>query len=128
PKSEAVARIMQAWSKLSLGLGMLTLIDVSGSMLEPVGPNTNRLQAIAQISQGGLSMMSDDTELGQWLFSTNMDGDLPYKEAVPNGPLGERIGATTRRGLVLSSINKMEPKPSGHTGLSATMLAGQKVM
>ena len=128
PKSEDVARIMQAWSKLSLGLRMLTLIDVSGSMLEPVGPNTNRLQAIAQISQGGLSMMSDDTELGQWLFSTNMDGDLPYKEAVPIGPLGERIGSTTRRGLVLSSLNKMEPKPTGDTGLYRTMLAAYKMM
>ncbi|TDC46225.1 VWA domain-containing protein [Actinomadura sp. KC345] len=128
PKSEDVAKVMQAWSKLSLGLRMLTLIDVSGSMLEKVGPNTNRLQAIAQISQGGLSMMSNDTEMGQWLFSTNMNGDLPYKKTVEIGALGERVGSTTRRGLILSTLNKMEPKPNGDTGLYRTMLAAYEMM
>ncbi|WP_433473803.1 substrate-binding domain-containing protein [Spirillospora sp. CA-142024] len=128
PKSADVAKVMQAWSKLSLGLRMLTLIDVSGSMAEKVGPDTNRLQAIAQVSQGGLSMMSNDTELGQWLFSTNMNGDLPYKETVPIGALGDRIGSNTRRGLVLSTLNQMQPKPNGDTGLYRTMLAAYKKM
>lgn len=128
PKSEDVAKVMQAWSKLSLGLRMLTLIDVSGSMAEKVGPNVNRLQAIAQVSQGGLSMMSNDTELGQWLFSTNMNGKTPYKETVPVGALGDRIGSNTRRGLVLSTLNQMKPKPDGDTGLYRTMLAAYKSM
>ncbi|NKZ02913.1 substrate-binding and VWA domain-containing protein [Actinomadura latina] len=128
PKSQDVAKVMQAWSKLSLGLRMLTLIDVSGSMLEKVGPNTNRLQAIAQVSQGGLSMMSNDTEMGQWLFSTKMNGDLPYKITVPIGALGDRIGSNTRRGLVLSTLNQMKPKPNGDTGLYRTMLAAYKKM
>lgn len=128
PKSEDVAKIMQAWSKLTLGLRILTLIDVSGSMAEQVGPNINRLQAIAQVSQGGLSMMSDDTELGQWLFSTNMNGGKPYKETVSIGPLGDRVGSNTRRGLVLSVLNQMKPKPDGDTGLYRTLLAAYKLM
>ncbi|WP_131756320.1 substrate-binding domain-containing protein, partial [Actinomadura fibrosa] len=128
PKAAEVNQVMQAWSKLSLGLRMLTLIDVSGSMAEEVAPHTNRLQAIAQVSQGGLSMMSNDTELGQWLFSTNMQGKLPYKESVSIGPLGERIGSNTRRNLVLSQLNQMKPKPNGDTGLYRTMLAAYKEM
>ena len=128
PKSEDVTKVMQAWSKLTLGLRMLTLIDVSGSMAEQVKPGLNRLQAIAQVSQGGLSMLSEDTELGQWLFSTNMNGDTPYKESVPIGPLGERIGSNTRRGLFLSTLNQMQPKPDGDTGLYRTMLAAYKQM
>ncbi|TDD67583.1 substrate-binding and VWA domain-containing protein [Actinomadura rubrisoli] len=128
PKAAEVAQVMQAWSKLSLGLRILTLIDVSGSMAEEVAPRTNRLQAIAQVSQGGLSMMSNDTELGQWLFSTNMQGKLPYRESVSIGPLGERIGSNTRRGLVLSGLNQMKPKPNGDTGLYRTMLAAYKQM
>ncbi|GAA4232527.1 hypothetical protein GCM10022254_32640 [Actinomadura meridiana] len=128
PKGADVSRTMQAWSKLTLGLRMLTLIDVSGSMAEQVGPNVNRLQAIAQVSQGGLSMMSNDTELGQWLFSTNMNGDEPYKEVVPMGPLGERVGSNTRRQLVLSTLNQMRPKPNGDTGLYRTMLAAYRMM
>ncbi|WP_433227189.1 substrate-binding domain-containing protein [Actinomadura formosensis] len=128
PKREDVAKVMQAWAKLSLGLRMVTLVDVSGSMAEKVGPNVDRLQAIAQVSQGGLSMMSNDTELGLWLFSTNMNGDLPYKVAVPIGSLGERIGSNTRRGLVLSALNQMRPKATGDTGLYRTMLAAYKEM
>ncbi|RKS77082.1 von Willebrand factor type A domain-containing protein [Actinomadura pelletieri DSM 43383] len=128
PKDPDVARIMQAWSKLTLGLRILSLIDVSGSMAEPVAPNVNRLQAIAQVSQGGLSMMSNDTEIGQWLFSTNMNGETPYKEVVPMGPLSDRVGSTTRRGLVLSTLNQMRPKPNGDTGLYRTMLAAYKMM
>ncbi|WP_243711277.1 substrate-binding domain-containing protein [Actinomadura sp. KC216] len=128
PKSAEVAKVMQAWSKLTLGLRMLVLIDVSGSMAEQVGPNRNRLQAIAQVSQGGLSMMSDDTELGQWLFSTNMNGDKPYKEMIPIGPLDERIGSTTRRGRFLSTLQQMRPKPDGDTGLYRTLLAAYSGM
>ncbi|RFS83061.1 VWA domain-containing protein [Actinomadura spongiicola] len=128
PKDPDVARIMQAWSKLTLGLRILSLIDVSGSMAEQVAPNVNRLQAIAQVSQGGLSMMSNDTEVGQWLFSTNMNGETPYKEVVPMGPLSDRVGSTTRRGLVLSTLNQMRPKPNGDTGLYRTMLAAYKMM
>ncbi|TDD23623.1 VWA domain-containing protein [Actinomadura sp. KC06] len=128
PKSAEVAKIMQAWSKLTLGLRMLVLIDVSGSMAEKVGPNVNRLQALAQVSQGGLSMMSDDTELGQWLFSTKMNGDKPYKEMISIGPLSDRIGSTTRRGLFLSTLQQMRPKPDGDTGLYRTMLAAYNGM
>ncbi|MUN38558.1 VWA domain-containing protein [Actinomadura sp. NEAU-AAG5] len=128
PQAAEVTQVMQAWSKLSLGLRILTLVDVSGSMAEEVAPHTNRLQAIAQVSQGGLSMMSNDTELGQWLFSTNMRGGLPYRETVPVGPLGERVGSNTRRGLVLSWLNQMKPKPDGDTGLYRTMLAAYKAM
>ncbi|TYB45621.1 substrate-binding domain-containing protein [Actinomadura chibensis] len=128
PQTEDVAKTMQAWAKLTLGLRMLTLIDVSGSMAEQVGPSLNRLQAIAQVSQSGLSMMSNDTELGQWLFSTDMNGSAPYKETIPIGPLGERVGSTTRRGLFLSALNQMQPKPNGDTGLYRTLLAAYKTM
>ncbi|MEU5881245.1 substrate-binding domain-containing protein [Spirillospora sp. NPDC047279] len=128
PRDADVQKVMQSWSRLSLGLRMLTLIDVSGSMAEMVGPNTNRLQAIAQISQGGLSMMSDDTELGQWLFSTRMRGKQAYQESVSIGPLGERVGSGTRRGMVLSTLSQMKPKPNGDTGLYQTLIAAYREM
>ncbi|MFC4911474.1 substrate-binding domain-containing protein [Actinomadura gamaensis] len=129
PKAAEVGEVMQAWSKLSLGLRMLTLIDVSGSMAQPVAPNTSRMQAIAQVAQGGLSMMSNDTETGVWLFSTNMGkGGVPYKEAVPVGPLGDRIGSSTRRTMILSQLQQMKPKPDGDTGIYRTVLAAYKYM
>ncbi|OLT25492.1 hypothetical protein BJF79_44155 [Actinomadura sp. CNU-125] len=128
PKGEEVNGVMQAWAKLTLGLRMLTLIDVSGSMAEMVDENTNRLQAIGAVSQGGLGMMSDDTEMGQWLFSTNMKNGAPYEVTVPMGPLGERIGSNTRRNRVLSVLSKMRPNPTGDTALYRTMLDAYEKM
>ncbi|GAA4151730.1 substrate-binding domain-containing protein [Actinomadura keratinilytica] len=126
PKDSEVARVMQAWSKLTLGLRILTVIDVSGSMAEKVGDNTTRLQAVAQLSQGGLSMMSDDTELGTWVFSTNLNGKQDWREIVSLGPLGERVGSSTRRNLVLSNLGRIQPR--GDTGLYDTVLAAYKMM
>lgn len=128
PKTEEVNSVMQAWAKLTLGLRMLSLIDVSGSMAEMVDENTNRLQAIGAVSQGGLGMMSDDTEMGQWLFSTNMKDGAPYEVTVPLGPLGERIGSNTRRNRILSVLGKMRPNPTGDTALYRTMLDAYKEM
>ncbi|GLW65424.1 hypothetical protein Arub01_36680 [Actinomadura rubrobrunea] len=126
PKDAEVAKVMQAWSKLTLGLRILTIIDVSGSMAEQVAPNTTRLQAVAQLSQGGLSMMSNDTELGLWVFSTNLQGKQDWRELVSVGPLGERVGSSTRRNLVLSSLGQIQPR--GDTGLYDTVLAAYKKM
>ncbi|GAA4084408.1 substrate-binding and VWA domain-containing protein [Actinomadura miaoliensis] len=126
PKDADVARVMQAWSKLTLGLRILTVIDVSGSMAEKVGANTTRLQAVAQLSQGGLSMMSDDTELGTWVFSTKLQGAQDWREIVSLGPLGERVGSSTRRNLVLSNLGRIQPR--GDTGLYDTVLAAYKMM
>lgn len=128
PKDAHVAQVMQAWAQLTLGLRILTLIDVSGSMAEKVGPNLTRLQAIAQVSQGGLAMMSNDTELGQWLFSTNMQGSQDWRESVSIGPLGERVGSITRRNLVLSTLQRMRPKMDGDTGLYDVVLDSYKMM
>ncbi|GGV00900.1 hypothetical protein GCM10010182_17890 [Actinomadura cremea] len=128
PKAEDVNGVMQAWAKLTLGLRMLTLIDVSGSMAEMVDENTTRLQAIGAVSQGGLGMMSDDTEMGQWLFSTNMKDGAPYEVSVPMGALGERIGSNTRRNRILSMLSKMRPNPTGDTALYRTMLDAYKEM
>ncbi|MFD0855136.1 VWA domain-containing protein, partial [Actinomadura adrarensis] len=128
PKSTEVAQIMQSWAKLTLGLRMLTLIDISGSMLEPVGRGVTRMEAIAQVAQGGLAMMSNDTEMGQWQFSTNVQGNRDWKETVAIGPLGERVGSITRRNLILSNLQQMRPIPTGDTGLYDTILAAYKMM
>ncbi|WP_119727529.1 substrate-binding and VWA domain-containing protein [Thermomonospora amylolytica] len=127
PQPAVVQGLMQAWAKLSLGMRMLSVIDISGSMLESSGGVT-RMQATARVAQGGLSLMSNDSELGQWVFSTEVDGSKDYKETVPIGPLGERIGSTTRRQLILSSLSQMRPKPNGDTGLYDTILAAYEHM
>jgi hypothetical protein len=129
PSSADLQAALGAWTKLTLGTRMLTLIDVSGSMGEKVpGSNVTREQAILQVAQGGLALYPDDTEIGQWVFSTNLVGKRDWMETVPIGPLGERIGSFTRRKQILVSNARIRPKPNGDTGLNDTVLAAYKKM
>ncbi|WP_395103618.1 substrate-binding domain-containing protein [Actinomadura sp. SCN-SB] len=128
PRPARVRHVMQSWSRLALGIRLLTLLDISGTMAEPIAPGTTRLQATARTAQTGLSMMSDDTELGVWAFSTRLRGNRDWIQLVPVGPLGERIGSATRRQKVLSSLGAIRPKVTGDTGLFETLTAAYREM
>jgi hypothetical protein len=123
PGTGDVTDVMQAWTKLSLRTRMLTLLDVSGSMAQPVGKGVTRMQATAQVAQGGLAMLPDTTDLGLWTFSTNMNGSLDYRTEVPIGPLSTRLGSGTRRQAILAALGRVRPKPDGNTGLYDSVLA-----
>jgi hypothetical protein len=123
PASNDVTDVMQAWTKLSLRTRMLTLLDVSGSMAQPVGKGVTRMQATAQVAQRGLAMLPDDTDLGLWTFSTKMQGTQNYRTEVPIGPLSTRLGSGTRRQAILSALGRVRPKPDGDTALYDSVLA-----
>ncbi|WP_433471930.1 substrate-binding domain-containing protein [Spirillospora sp. CA-142024] len=118
-----VRRTMQSWAQLSLSIRMLSIIDVSGSMDETVAPGVTRLQSTVRTAQGGLSLLPDDSELGQWIFSTKLEGDQDWRELVGVGPLNERLGSATRRQLVLSAFARIRAKKHGDTGLYDTVMA-----
>ncbi|QKW36509.1 VWA domain-containing protein [Actinomadura sp. NAK00032] len=118
-----VRRIMQSWAQLSLSIRMLSIIDVSGSMDERVAPGVTRLQSTVRTAQGGLSLLPEDSELGQWIFSTELEGGRDWRELVSVGPLDERLGSATRRQLVLSAFARIRVKPHGDTGLYETVMA-----
>jgi hypothetical protein len=129
PSSADVQTALAAWTKLTLGTRMLTLIDISGSMAEKVpGRDITRMQGILRVIQGGLALYPDDTEVGQWLFSTNLANNRDWQETIPVGPLGERVGSFTRRKQLLASNTRIRPKPNGDTGLNDSVLAAYKRM
>ncbi|NDU75869.1 solute-binding protein [Actinomadura sp. DSM 109109] len=121
--AEDVRRTMQSWAQLSLSIRMLSIIDVSGSMDEEVAPGVSRLQSTVRTAQGGLSLLPDDSELGQWVFSTELEGERDWRELVSVGPLNERLGSATRRQLVLSAFARIRVKERGDTGLYDTVMA-----
>jgi hypothetical protein len=82
-----------------------------------------RMQATAQVAQGGLAMLPDQTDLGLWTFSTNLNGAQDYRTEVPIGPLSTRLGSGTRRQAILSALGRVRPKPTGNTGLYDSVLA-----
>ena len=130
PEPSEVRAALQAWAKLSLTSRMLSVLDISGSMAAtvPGSGGKTRMQVLAQAAQLGLSYQPDDTELGQWVFSTNLDGRRDWRQTVEMGPLGERTGSVTRRQRILSSLSALQPKPDGDTGLYDSVLAAVEYM
>ncbi|MFG2246524.1 substrate-binding domain-containing protein [Spirillospora sp. NPDC048823] len=118
-----VKRTMQQWAQLSLSIRMLSIIDISGSMDRKIAPGATRLQSTIRTAQNGLSLLPDDSELGHWVFSTELEGERDWRELVGVGPLDERLGSATRRQLVLSAFAQTRVKEDGGTGLYETAIA-----
>ncbi|WP_018658345.1 substrate-binding domain-containing protein [Actinomadura flavalba] len=128
PDPGAAARVLQSWARLSLGIRLLSVVDVSGSMAEEIEPGQTRLQAAVRSGHLGMTLLPDDSELGQWAFSTDLDGKQDWTELVPLGPLGERFGSATRRQLILSGTSALKAERDGDTALFATALAAYREM
>jgi hypothetical protein len=128
PPPRAVREIMQTWARLTLSVRLLVLFDVSGSMQQEVAPGVTRLQATARVGQSGLPLLADDSELGIWLFSTELEGGRDWRVVVPVGPLGRRIGSVTRRQLILSELGRIRAERNGGTGLYDSVLAAFRWM
>jgi Ca-activated chloride channel homolog len=118
PDGAALAQTVGMWSTITLPSRLLAVVDVSGSMGDPVpGTNQNRLQLTLSAALQGLGLYSDDSEIGLWTFSTNLDGARDYRELVPIGPL------SAQRAALASAIARIQVKQGGATGLYDTVLA-----
>jgi hypothetical protein len=119
---DVMQQILSVWTAVIRPGRPLMLIDVSGSMLEPVPsmPGLNREQVTTKAAAGGLALFDDAWSVGLWVFSTNMDGTKPWKELVPIGPL---VSQRTQLNAALGSI---QANPKGNTGLYDTVLAAYK--
>ncbi|GAA1603886.1 substrate-binding domain-containing protein [Actinoplanes couchii] len=118
----ALSAVVGSWIAITTPGRALTIFDTSGSMLEPVPTANNKTRA--EVTQGaartGLGLFSEKWSVGVWRFSTNENGALPYKQIVPIKSL------STSRFELQQSIDKLNPKKDGGTGLYATLLAGYK--
>jgi hypothetical protein len=123
PSAGDVTEAMRTWSKLSLLARALCLLDVSGSMAQPVGGGTSRLRATAKIGAAALGTLPDDTDVGLWTFSTRLDGSSDYRVNVPIGPLAAKVGSASRREAMLKVLGGVRPKMDGDTGLYDSVLA-----
>ncbi|PRX95488.1 substrate-binding domain-containing protein [Allonocardiopsis opalescens] len=126
PGSDTFGEVTQAWNRLKLGTRMLTLIDVSGSMLETIpGSEITRIQATVAAAQEGLELFPDDSEIGTWTFSVRLNNQLDYQEISPLVPLSQQTeGGGTARDELLAALNSIQVDPDGDTGLYDSILAG----
>lgn len=130
PDAASIVRLSQAWSRLKLGGRLLALLDISGTMALPaVGAPGDRMRLIAQTAIEGLKLFPDKTEIGTWIFSTNLHGKgVDYREAVPIGALSAKVNGVTRRQVISQSLATIKAKPTGDTGLNDTLAAAYDKM
>jgi Ca-activated chloride channel homolog len=122
-ESPSMADLSAARSMLgTLGHGsrILAVVDVSGSMADPVpGSGQTRLGLTIQAASAGLGLLPPQSEVGLWEFSTNLEPGTDYRELVPIGAVdGRQAAARLARRLA-----ELRPIPSGSTGLYDTVLA-----
>ncbi|WAB83933.1 VWA domain-containing protein [Microcella daejeonensis] len=114
----AQLEVLRSWSVLTLRSRMLAVIDVSGSMLEPVGGGLRRIDVFQQAALGAVERFPGEAELGVWAFSTDRVGDRDWEELAPVQPLNDP-SHVQRIGEVVASLPSLI---RGDTGLYDTIL------
>ena len=90
PAPNVLVGILDSWAQLRKEARVLLVLDVSGSMGEPVGDGKTRLDLAKAAAVSSLKQFKDTDEVGLWVFSTDLGGPHPnYREEVPVGPIGE---------------------------------------
>jgi hypothetical protein len=110
------------------GSRMLAVVDVSGSMGEPVpgAGGASRLDVTKVAAGRGLGLFSDATQVGLWAFSTHLTPSTDYRELVPIGPLGGSPGTVGGRQRLAGALAALHYVPGGSTGLYDTALAATR--
>ncbi len=117
--SELAARGFRAPDGTDRSGRLLAVIDISGSMNDEVpGTGKTRIELTKQTAQAGLGLFRPTTELGLWVFSTDLGGGKDYRELLPIQPM------YAARERAYQVIGQIQAKQNGATGLYDTVLAG----
>ncbi|GLY24906.1 VWA domain-containing protein [Micromonospora sp. NBRC 101691] len=124
PDPSAVDAAVSGWSIATQSGRMLCVIDVSGSMKQPVptAGNATREQVTVAAALRGMELVDDSWAVGLWTFSTEMVGRRDYRELVPIGPL------SNQRSQLKTALEAIRPTPDGDTGLYDTVLAAYRTV
>jgi Ca-activated chloride channel homolog len=125
PAPAVVDRVLSRWTELRKRAKVLLVIDVSGSMDNLVGGAGNtRLDLAKHAAVNSLSQLADNDQVGLWVFSTELNGKIDYRELVPIGRMNMQVKGVQQRVLVKSEVERLSSKSD--TGLYDTALASYK--
>lgn len=85
------------------------LLDVSGSTGAQEGAGTRLANTTAALA-ARVQALPDQAAVGLWPFSRNLDGALPYRVAVPTGPLTDQVGGAPRRDALATALAAQRPE------------------
>lgn len=127
PNAEALGQLLGMWTVLQRQNNVLLTLDTSGSMKEVVpGANITRLQMLQRAALEGIALLTNQTNIGLWEFSSKLTPTTDHRELVPVGLAGDKVGPITRRQALNAAISGL--KANGATGLYDTILAAYGAM
>ncbi|MGH2816168.1 MAG: substrate-binding domain-containing protein, partial [Actinomycetota bacterium] len=124
PAPKVVAAALESWNAARKRSNVLAVYDVSGSMKEEVpGTGKTKMDIVKAAAGQALGLFAPETNLGTWLFSSNLDGDRDWVESVPIGPTNAKLpNGKTRREVLAEALARLQAT-NGDTGLYDTTLA-----
>ncbi|HEU5475398.1 MAG TPA: substrate-binding and VWA domain-containing protein [Actinophytocola sp.] len=114
--------VLNTWAAVNLSGRVQVLIDVSGSMAEPVpGTGKTRMDLTMQAAVQGTGLFKPTTKIGWWTFSTKLDGDRDYTVLLPMRTVAEHLAAGA-----IDTLKSVQAKEGGGTGLYDSVLAAMQ--
>jgi hypothetical protein len=128
PQPDEVHKAIEVWYKLSKGIRNVTLLDASSSANEKAAVDLTRLQATTRATEDVLALMSNDTQMGIWIYGAAQQGSADWRELVQVGPLSDKVGDSTRRQQILSVLADLQAGPTPRPALYDSVLAAFRMM
>ena len=130
PSPKVVAAALESWNAARKRSNVLAVYDVSGSMKEvvPGSGGKTKMDIVKEAAGQALALFAPETNLGTWLFSTNLVGKRDWVESVPIGPTNARLpDGKLRRQVLTEALNRLQAT-NGDTGLYDTTLAAFRAL
>lgn len=108
--------VLRSWAAMSLDSRLLTVVDVSGSMVVAAG-NRSRIELARDATNTALSYYPDKAEVGLWEFADQLDGPRPYLPLAPVSAL-----TPTHRDRLTTQVNQLPDEIGEGTGLYDTIV------
>ncbi|HKF00354.1 MAG TPA: substrate-binding domain-containing protein [Actinomycetes bacterium] len=122
PTPEVLELLVQRSAQLSKKANLLSVIDVSESMLDRVpGTGTTKIGLATRAAGSTLGLLTGDDRIGLWVFASTLRGGTDYRELVPLGPVRDPVNGVPRDRLFREQLAAV--RAGNGTGLYDTTLA-----
>jgi Ca-activated chloride channel homolog len=125
--ARAVLNVLKVWDLSVHPSRLLTLIDVTASMNQPMvassGQPISRIAMVRQIFASATNLFATDSEAGVWYFAGGLSAGQDFKEALPVAPLSE-----AQRAEITKAYSAAQPVASNVCPLYEAILAAYKKM
>ncbi|WP_033442483.1 substrate-binding and VWA domain-containing protein [Saccharothrix sp. NRRL B-16314] len=119
PDTDVADEMLNQWAAINLSGRLQILLDVSGSMAQPVpGTRLDRMAVTLKATEAGFELVKPTTKVGISLFSTNLDGDRDHRELLPARTVSEHLAGDS-----LAKLRAVRAIEGGATGLYDSVLA-----